>query len=956
MNNLVKKFCIILIIISIIFPVFASTAVLAVEDISNADEKVNQEKSEISDSISNNDIPNENASDSDSLPKDDSEIDVEPPDSQDSDVDNESNNSETVDNTNNDIIDDENIGTDDVVVDLDEFPEEIITMDEPIQSQLRTATSNQKLADGTYVIKSALNSNMALTVANGETHNGANIELWDSYNFMYQKFNVRYVNGFYEIISVHSNKSLDVANAGMVNGTNVQLCEFTNHNAQKWILQDAGNGYFYIISKCNNLYVDVFYALARNGTNIQMCEGSQNNRAQMFKFEVVQPIEAKQQSIADGTYTIHSALNENFVLEVANNSLQNGGNIQLFANSSYINQKFNLRYLNNGYYEFTSYTSKKSFDVANSGVTNGTNVQQHTANNSDFQQWILQDAGNGYFYIISKYNELCLDVANGIARNGTNIQLCQKTNHRAQMFKFEKVKPIEAKQQSIADGIYTIHSALNENFVLEVDNGSPYNRGNIRISQNSSYIHQKFNLKYLGNGYYQITSYQYGKSFDVANSGVTNGTNVQQYDANNSDFQQWILQDAGNGYYNIISKYNELNLDIANGLARQFVNVQLCQGTPNNRAQMFKFEKVEPIEDGKKTIPNGVYQIQSGLNLNFVLDVYGASSWNGANVQLFRNCYTSNQKFAISYTGDGYYEIRPIHSGRALDIANSGVTNGTNVQQYGVNNSDFQRWIIKDVGNGYYNIISKYNELYLDVADGLPKNESNIQLCQGTPNNKAQMFKFISAGTKRGIDVSQWQGNIDWGAVKASGQVDFAIIRAGYRGWGTEGTLQVDPYFVKNVREAAANNIDIGLYFFTQATNVPEAIEEANFVLNLVRQYNVNLTYPIFIDTEDSGAVNSGKVGRADNLDVWTRTQVCKAFVDTIESYGYRSGIYASRNWFYEKLNTPELITGDIWLAHYTYDVNKKSDFKYRYQLWQYTSSGYIPGINGNVDLNVAYY
>lgn len=803
MNNLVKKFCIILIIISIIFPVFASTAVLAVEDISNADEKVNQEKSEISDSISNNDIPNENASDSDSLPKDDSEIDVEPPDSQDSDVDNESNNSETVDNTNNDIIDDENIGTDDVVVDLDEFPEEIITMDEPIQSQLRTATSNQKLADGTYVIKSALNSNMALTVANGETHNGANIELWDSYNFMYQKFNVRYVNGFYEIISVHSNKSLDVANAGMVNGTNVQLCEFTNHNAQKWILQDAGNGYFYIISKCNNLYVDVFYALARNGTNIQMCEGSQNNRAQMFKFEVVQPIEAKQQSIADGTYTIHSALNENFVLEVANNSLQNGGNIQLFANSSYINQKFNLRYLNNGYYEFTSYTSKKSFDVANSGVTNGTNVQQHTANNSDFQQWILQDAGNGYFYIISKYNELCLDVANGIARNGTNIQLCQKTNHRAQMFKFEKVKPIEAKQQSIADGIYTIHSALNENFVLEVDNGSPYNRGNIRISQNSSYIHQKFNLKYLGNGYYQITSYQYGKSFDVANSGVTNGTNVQQY---------------------------------------------------------------------------------------------------------------------------------------------------------GVNNSDFQRWIIKDVGNGYYNIISKYNELYLDVADGLPKNESNIQLCQGTPNNKAQMFKFISAGTKRGIDVSQWQGNIDWGAVKASGQVDFAIIRAGYRGWGTEGTLQVDPYFVKNVREAAANNIDIGLYFFTQATNVPEAIEEANFVLNLVRQYNVNLTYPIFIDTEDSGAVNSGKVGRADNLDVWTRTQVCKAFVDTIESYGYRSGIYASRNWFYEKLNTPELITGDIWLAHYTYDVNKKSDFKYRYQLWQYTSSGYIPGINGNVDLNVAYY
>lgn len=150
---------------------------------------------------------------------------------------------------------------------------------------------------------------------------------------------------------------------------------------------------------------------------------------------------------------------------------------------------------------------------------------------------------------------------------------------------------------------------------------------------------------------------------------------------------------------------------------------------------------------------------------------------------------------------------------------------------------------------------------------------------------------------------------------------------------------------------AKANGIPIGLYFFTQAVNTKEAVQEANYVLNLIKTYGVKVTYPIAIDTETA----NGGAGRADNLDVATRTAVCKAFCDTIRKAGYTPAIYASRDWFYNNLNMEQLKGYDIWVAHYTNNVAIKTDYKYDYDMWQYTSSGKVNGIVGNVDLNICY-
>lgn len=220
------------------------------------------------------------------------------------------------------------------------------------------------------------------------------------------------------------------------------------------------------------------------------------------------------------------------------------------------------------------------------------------------------------------------------------------------------------------------------------------------------------------------------------------------------------------------------------------------------------------------------------------------------------------------------------------------------------------------------------------VADALTDaDKTEIKKLQNTTGN-----------SRVGIDVSKWNGEIDWDRVRNAG-VEFAIVRAGYRGSVT-GSLVEDPCFAANMKGAAASGVPVGVYFFTQAVNEVEAVEEASVVLQLVREYS--LDYPIFIDTEGAGGN-----GRADGLDAETRTLVCEAFCRTIENAGYKAGVYGSRNWYNNNLYTDRLDNDYcIWLAEY----RSVPLYQGYYQIWQYTSKGKVDGIDGNVDMNISYY
>ena len=195
-----------------------------------------------------------------------------------------------------------------------------------------------------------------------------------------------------------------------------------------------------------------------------------------------------------------------------------------------------------------------------------------------------------------------------------------------------------------------------------------------------------------------------------------------------------------------------------------------------------------------------------------------------------------------------------------------------------------------------------------------------------------------------GIDVSSYQGVIDWNRVRASG-IEFAIIRCGYRTYGS-GKLMEDTAFDRNMQGALAAGVKVGVYVYSSAINTAEALEEAYFALNKVRGYHVQ--YPVFIDME------SPSDGRALNVSYQTRTDIVKAFCSTVQASGYRAGVYANKSWFNSYMNTPELTQYSIWLAHWV--SAEQSDYsRTRHDLWQYTSYGTVPGINGRVDMDLSY-
>ncbi len=198
-------------------------------------------------------------------------------------------------------------------------------------------------------------------------------------------------------------------------------------------------------------------------------------------------------------------------------------------------------------------------------------------------------------------------------------------------------------------------------------------------------------------------------------------------------------------------------------------------------------------------------------------------------------------------------------------------------------------------------------------------------------------------GATFGIDVSKYNGDINWEQVKNEG-VGFAIIRCGYRGSKT-GAIVEDPYFRKNMEGATSVGMPIGVYFFTQAVDEREAVEEASAVMSLIKDYK--LTFPVFVDSESAGGN-----GRADDLEVTQRSKVLQAFCETVRSGGYKAGIYASKNWFNKRLDVSKLSADNVtWLAEYA----DKTSYGGTYQLWQYSSAGRIPGIEGRVDMDLSY-
>ena len=198
----------------------------------------------------------------------------------------------------------------------------------------------------------------------------------------------------------------------------------------------------------------------------------------------------------------------------------------------------------------------------------------------------------------------------------------------------------------------------------------------------------------------------------------------------------------------------------------------------------------------------------------------------------------------------------------------------------------------------------------------------------------------IAGETQFGIDVSYWQGDIDWQQVKDAG-VEFAMIRIGWRG-SEQGLLDIDEYAQRNYDGAKAVGIKVGCYFFSQSISPEEAVEEAEYVLELVKDWQLDM--PIVYDWEYISADS-----RTGFVDARLLTDCTIAFCERILQAGYTPMIYFNADQSHKQMFLEELTEYPFWLAMYESEM----DYPYKIDMWQYTNTGTVPGIAGNVDLNL---
>lgn len=514
------------------------------------------------------------------------------------------------------------------------------------------AMDNSKtVEDGIYIIKSAINQNYVLDIQEASTSNGANLQIYKANKTNAQKFKVAFLgNGYYSITAFNSGKALDVAYAMKKDSTNVWQYQLNGTDAQKWIIKKNSDNTYSMVSKCNNLYLDIAFGVAKNGQNVQVYT-SNNTNAQKFIFEKssgnnqtsnsIKP----EKTIKNGLYTIKSAINSNYVLDIREASVANEANLQIYKSNGTNAQKFYVTVLNDNYYTITAVHSKKVLDVECAGKKIGTNVWQYQSNASNAQQWIIKNNGDNTYSIISRCNNLYLDVSYGVAKNGQNVQVYTSNNTNAQKFIFEETEEKVKPQKTISEGIYIIKSSINRNYVMDIKEASTANGANLQIYKDNGTDAQRFSIKLLNENYYSITSVNSWKSLDVANAGKKPGTNVWQYQSNGTEAQQWIIKKNSDSTYSIISKCNNLYLDVNNGIAQNGQNIQVNKGN-NTEAQKFIFEKVrnnvsinttkypgykESIEKLIAAHPNWNFKfLYTGLKFNEA--VYGEYSIHSANL------------------------------------------------------------------------------------------------------------------------------------------------------------------------------------------------------------------------------------------------------------------------------------------------------------------------------------
>lgn len=469
--------------------------------------------------------------------------------------------------------------------------------------------------------------------------------------------------------------------------------------------------------------------------------------------------------LADGTYTISTLLNSNYVLDVKDGHTNNGANIQLYENNDTSAQQFNVSHDSQGYVTFTNVKSGKVLDLSDAVVKNGGNIQQYKSNGTRAQKWIVKRDGDGYIIISALNSNYVLDLHNAVVNNYRNIQLysyngtnAQRWNITKYVSKEQRINNLAAQNKNtLADGVYEICSVKNSNYALDVNSASTSNGANVQLYLRNGTQAQAFKVSHDSQGFVTFTNINSGKVIDLDGAITKNGRNIHQYASNGTRAQKWIVQQSGSGYSIVSAIDTSFALDIRNGFVYSGSNIQLYKSN-NTAAQQWTFNKYVTERErcdsyasqNKGRMPDGVYYIKN-QNVGYALDVADGSLYAGANVQLYSLNRTNAQKWKITHDSTGYVSFQNVGSGMYLTASGSGRT--ANVYQQRQTNDYNQKWIVMFDNNQNLRIVSALNStMVLDVKDGKIRRCSNIQLYTSNNSNAQKwVFEYINTNATGGL-------------------------------------------------------------------------------------------------------------------------------------------------------------------------------------------------------------
>lgn len=462
--------------------------------------------------------------------------------------------------------------------------------------------------------------------------------------------------------------------------------------------------------------------------------------------------------LADGTYTISTLLNSNYVLDVKDGSTSNGANIQLYEANDTAAQQFKVSHDSQGYVTFTNVKSGRVLDVNGAVVKDAGNIQQYTSNGTRAQKWIVKRDGDGYIIISALNSNYVLDLYGAVINNYRNIQLYSYNGTNAQRWNITKYDSKEKRindlaiqnKNIIADGVYEICSVKNRDYTLDVNGASSENGANIQLYLRNGTLAQAFKVSHDSQGFVTFTNVNSGKVLDLDGAVTWNGRNIHQYASNGTRAQKWIVQKSGSGYAIVSAIDISYVLDLRNGTVSSGSNIQLYKSN-NTAAQQWVFNKYVSDRErcdsyasqNKGLMSDGVYYIKN-KNVNYALDVANGSLYGGANVQLYSLNRTNAQKWKITHDSKGYVMFQNVGSGMYLTAGGNG--DSANVYQQKQSNEYNQKWVITFDNNQNLHIISALNStIVLDIKNGNICNGSNIQLYKSNNSNAQKwVFEYIN--------------------------------------------------------------------------------------------------------------------------------------------------------------------------------------------------------------------